>query len=171
MSHKLFAGTWKGRGQVMKRTGEVVATYQEIFLVQVTRQTPQFTIYRLHQDTQHAVSGKPMHAETGFLKIMSDSLSATLNMSHPFPSGAINEMAYGQMVDQTLTLESNDFQRAKSTAAPDANKKQVTAFKREYKIVDDKLHYDQYLATDNSNGELYHHLHCEMERDTTMDGA
>ena len=160
-SLKIFAGTWKGRGQVLKRTGEVAATYTETAVWEITRATPTFVVYRLHQDTQNAETAKPMHTETGFLKILQENGEATMNLCHPFPSGFVNEMSYGKLNGNLLTVEANDFQRVGSSNSDRSDAKQVTGFKREYKVVDDKLLYDQYLAS--GGGELYHHLHCEME--------
>jgi hypothetical protein len=157
MPLQMFAGTWKGRGQVLKRTGEVAATYTEVAVWELTRQTPAFVVYKLYQDTRHADTSKPMHTETGFLKIMKESGQATLNLAHPFPSGFVNEMSYGKLDGNMLTLEANDFQRAAPT---NSDSKQVTGFKREYTLMGEKLVYDQYLAS--GGGELYHHLKCEL---------
>ena len=156
----LWQGTWQGRGTVLKRSGEVAASYLETATWEATRQTPDFVVYNVHQNTRHEVSSKPMHTETGFLKIVKDTGAAVLGLTHPFPSGMVNEISKGELQDQVLTLSSQDFQRA---VASGDDAKQVTAFKRIYKLVDEsKLHYDQYLKV--GDGEMYHHLHCEMER-------
>jgi hypothetical protein len=156
----IFAGKWKGKGSVFKKTGGVATTYLETATFEIARKTPDFVVYRMHQDTKNAETSKPMHTETGFCKILSETGAATMTQAHPFPSGFIGELAEGQLrEDGTLTLVAKDFQRAVKTT--DKMDKQVTGFKREYKRSGDKLIYDQYLSSDGS--ELFHHLHCEMD--------
>jgi len=165
----LLQGTWKGRGHVLKATGEVVTQYLETATFEPTRKTPTFVVCRVHQDTKNVATGKPMHTETGFLKIMIDdsgdgNSDATMGLTHPFPSGMVQEISTGtwNAADRKLTLTAQKFSRLDS---PDNNAKSVTGFKRVYTIVqgdDTKLHYDQYMAA--GGGEMYHHLHCEMER-------
>jgi THAP4-like, heme-binding beta-barrel domain len=155
----IFAGSWKGQGKVLKRTGEVVATYLETAIFEVVRQTPDFVLYRLHQDTRNAESQKPMHTETGFCKIMIETGKATSTLVHPFLSGFVSELSEGQCSDQVLTLVAKDFQRA--TIADSVAGEPVTGFKRKYTRNGDKLVYDQYLSS--GGRDLYHHLHCELE--------
>lgn len=175
----LLQGTWKGRGRVLKATGEVVAQYLETATIQLVRQTPAFVVFTLHQDTQHAeITGKPMHTETGFLKIANSNNDddtaavATLGLTHPFPSGMVQELSTGTLREHTntdssstraqLTLTTQKFTRLDSQQ-DSVDKKQVTGFKRVYRVIDtDKLQYDQYMAV--GEGEMYHHLHCEMEK-------
>lgn len=156
----LFAGKWKGSGKVLKSTGEVAAAYKETAVFEITRKTPAFVVYRVHQDTQHAESSKPMHTETGFCRIMEETGQATMSVVHPFPKGMVSELCEGQLdlSDGKLTLVAREFMRAVKSDSLD---KQVTGYKREYKRDGDKLVYDQYLAS--GGGEMYHHLHCEME--------
>lgn len=173
----LFAGKWKGNGKVLKRTGEVAASYKETTVFEITRKTPAFIVYRVHQDTQHAATSKPMHTETGFCKIMEETGKATMSVVHPFPKGMISELSEGQLdlSSGKLTLMAKEFMRAVKTPASesdDDNNKHVTAFKREYKRDGDKLVYDQYLSSSTSPSgggddagpsQVYHHLHCELE--------
>ena len=170
MSSTLLKGTWKGRGQVLKATGEVVAHYLETATFEPTRKTPSFVVYRVHQDTQNATTGKPMHTETGFLKIMTmndggdGNGAATMGLTHPFPSGMVQEMSTGtwNAVDRQLTLTAQKLSRLDNTDDSN-NSKPVTGFKRVYTLVqDDKVIYDQFMGA--GGGEMYHHLHCEMEK-------
>jgi hypothetical protein len=158
LNTSLFAGTWKGKGRVLKRSGEEAATYLETATFEITRKTPAFVVYRMHQDTKNAETSKPMHTETGFCKILEETGAATCSLAHPFPSGFISELTEGSMSGNTLTLTARDFQRA---VKPETTDKQVTGFKREYKREGDKLIYDQYLSSGGC--DLYHHLHCEMD--------
>lgn len=161
LSTSVFSGTWRGKGSVLKKTGEVAAVYLETATFEITRKTPAFVVYRMHQDTKNADSSKPMHTETGFLKILEDTGVATSTLAHPFPSGFIGELSEGQLTGNTLTLTAKDFQRA---VQPETTDKQVTGFKREYKREGNKLIYDQYLSSGGS--DMYHHLHCEMDLQT-----
>lgn len=159
----LFAGKWKGNGKVLKSTGEVAATYKETAVFEITRKTPTFVLYRVHQDTQHAETCKPMHTETGFCRIMEETGQATMSVVHPFPKGMISELSEGQFDSSCgkLTLVAKEFMRAVKSDSLD-EEKQVTGFKREYTRDGDKLVYDQFLSSSGGGG-LYHHLHCEME--------
>eukprot|EP00977_Amphora_coffeiformis_P018200 scaffold6301_cov165-Amphora_coffeaeformis.AAC.3 len=166
----LLSGTWKGRGHVLKATGEVVTHYLETATFEPTRKTPTFVVYRVHQDTQNADTGKPMHTETGFLKMMmndgNNDAAATMGVTHPFPSGMVQEISTGiwNATERQLTLTAQKLSRL-DTAGVDnnSNSKPVTGFKRVYTVVkDDALHYDQFMAA--GGGEMYHHLHCEMEK-------
>ena len=154
----IFAGKWKGKGNVLKKTGEVAATYLETANFEITRRTPDFVVYRMHQDTKNAETSKPMHTETGFCKILGDTGAATSTLAHPFPSGFIGELSEGHLSGDILVLTAKDFQRA---VQPQNTDKQVTGFKREYTRKGDKLIYDQYLSSGGS--DMYHHLHCEMD--------
>jgi hypothetical protein len=155
----LLAGTWKGQGKVLKKSGEVAAIYLETAVFEIVRQTPDFVVYRMHQDTRNNDSQKPMHTETGFCKILMATGAATSTLSHPFPSGFVGELSEGTLVDSTLTLTAKDFQRA---VPPDESLgKHVTGFKREYTRQGDTLVYDQYLSSGGC--DLYHHLHCELD--------
>jgi hypothetical protein len=158
LSTSIFSGTWKGQGHVLKRTGEVAASYVEAATFEITRKTPAFVVYRVHQDTKNMETSKPMHTETGFLKIMEDCGDATMTCAHPFPSGFVSELSEGGLSGETLTLEAKDFQRAVKMETLD---KQVTGYKRVYTRQGDNLVYDQYLGSGGK--DLYHHLHCEME--------
>jgi hypothetical protein len=158
LSTSIFAGTWKGQGHVLKRSGEVAASYVEAATFEITRKTPAFVVYRVHQDTKNMETSKPMHTETGFLKIMEDHGDATMTCAHPFPSGFVSELSEGGLSGETLTLEAKDFQRAVKMETMD---KQVTGYRRVYTRQGDKLVYDQYLGSGGK--DLYHHLHCEME--------
>lgn len=155
----IFAGTWKGKGNVMKKTGHVATSYLETTIFEITRRTPNFVVYRMHQDTKNAETNKPMHTETGFCKILESTGAATLTLSHPFPSGFVGEMSEGQLSENQLTLVAKDFQRA---VKPETMDKQVTGFKRVYTREGDKLIYDQYLSS--GGGELYLHLHCVLDK-------
>ena len=154
----IFAGTWKGQGKVLKRSGEIATTYLETAIFEITRKTPAFVVYRMHQDTKNEQTSKPVHTETGFCKIVEGTGEATLTMAHPFPSGNIGELSVGSLSETTLTLTAKDFQRA---VEPATMEKQVTGFKRVYSREGDKLVYEQYLAS--GGNEMYQHLHCEME--------
>ena len=168
----LLQGTWKGRGHVLKATGEIVTQYLETAIFETTRKTPAFVVYRVHQDTKNANSGKPMHTETGFLKIIikdgdeNEVAAATMGLTHPFPSGMVQEMSTGtwNAAERQLTLTAQTLARLDNVSDDNSGSKPVTGFKRVYTVVepDKKLHYDQFMAA--GGGEMYHHLHCEMEK-------
>ena len=136
------------------------------------RKTDSFVVYRHLQETQHATAGKPMHTETGFLKLATDG-TAVGSFAHPFPSGFVQEMSRGvwEKINEDdkndtlqVTLQAKDFQRA--VANPPANgKKQVHGFKRVYTLQgNDNLSYKQFLSTTEGGDNLYHHLSCSFTK-------
>lgn len=90
--------------------------------------------------------------------------ATTPTVSHPFPSGPVNEMAHARSADGELTVQSTNFQRAE---VPNTATKQMTAFACSYQLraqpqVTDGLSYNQYL--DIHGGELHHYLFCATKR-------
>lgn len=173
-----LAGTWQGQGQVLNASGETVATYMEQATFEILRQTNTAVVYRHLQKTRHATANKPMHAETGFLKLDSTAdKTATASFAHPFPSGFVQEMSHGTWKYNNnddanassclqITLDAQDFQRA-ATSAATSDKKQVQGFRRVYTLMGDgTLSYKQYLSTTAGGDNLYHHLTCSMKRDS-----
>ena len=169
-----LVGTWQGQGHVLNAAGETVATYVEQASLELLRRTDTAVVYRHWQQTRHAVvPDKPMHAETGFIKLdlINDHQTATGSFAHPFPSGFVQEMAHGTWTHDNdasclqITLDAKDFQRAAVAAAAD-DKKQVQGFRRVYTYSgkDDTLSYEQYLSTSAGGDNLYHHLTCSMTR-------
>ena len=110
-----------------------------------------------------------MHTETGFCKVMLGSGECTMQQAHPFPSGFISELSEGKLSEggNVMTLVAKDFQRAKkedNNEKDGSGSKKLTGFKRVYEVdaAKGKLKYDQYLSSGGC--DLFHHLHCEMER-------
>jgi len=180
LNPEAFAGTWKGKGTIFPAPTSpnhlTTVPYDETAVFEVVRKTPDFVVYRVHQDTKHGVEkDKPMHTETGFLKIMADSGDSTMQVVHPFPKGFVSELTEGRLVVEEeeggssipkLKLKAKEFQRAKSDSSDDGSKS-VTGLERHYKVLDDgggkvRLVYEQYLSS--GGRDPFHHLHCEMTK-------
>lgn len=163
-------GTWKGQGTVTSNG----LKYNETSTFTLLRSEPAM-IVNWQQFTKHSESGKPLHAENGFLKILpvkitaaddglesgSSGYKAELMLSHPF---SVNEFYKkgsfsfeGNSFRCEASEESGSFQRG-----PAAKGKAVTAMRREYRLDESgKLVYDIWLGVDGA--EPKHHLHCELE--------
>eukprot|EP00490_Sorites_sp_Unknown_P025115 CAMPEP_0114695704 /NCGR_PEP_ID=MMETSP0191-20121206/71687_1 /TAXON_ID=126664 /ORGANISM="Sorites sp." /LENGTH=150 /DNA_ID=CAMNT_0001992339 /DNA_START=18 /DNA_END=470 /DNA_ORIENTATION=+ len=137
-------GAWKGKGKVLPKGIE----YLESSTFLLLREEPAYVI-NWQQFTKHAETLKPMHAENGFLKIL----------SHPFSVNEYYKTAhfdFDKNIFECVADTEDCFQRG-----PAAGGKPATGSRRIYKLEDDKLIYDMYLRTEGSD-EFVHHLHCEM---------
>ena len=155
-----FLGKWRGKGLVLGVPKSPV-NYLEETTFTLVRTEPAIVI-SLQQNTRHAESGAPMHAENGFVKILppKDGMSGRaveMMLSHPF---SLNEFEYGTYDGESLRVESSKpehFQRGIT-----AKGKQATRFRREYWL-NEKGHlcYKMYLGVDGA--DPYEHLNGELE--------
>eukprot|EP00347_Sterkiella_histriomuscorum_P009863 403339587 len=154
-------GKWCGQGRLLDR--DVSYTEESTYIL--LRQEPAIVI-NAQQFTKHAISGAPMHAENGFIKILpvkdlEGKNKTEANYSHPF---SLNEFDFGNYdsVNNKLTIaaiEPEHFQRGKT-----AKGKQTTGLKRSYWLDSETgdLCYQIDLAVDG--GELKPHLECRMQK-------
>ncbi|XP_011636803.1 THAP domain-containing protein 4-like [Pogonomyrmex barbatus] len=85
---------------------------------------------------------KPMHQETGFLKVNPGTNQVSLILAHNF---GLTTIECGEVIDKTINLNSTDIVRLKGTKMP-----HVTQIRREYKLCDNCLEYVFYMATSNT---------------------
>jgi hypothetical protein len=160
-----LVGTWKGEGTVDRRPISAAPVYSEVLEIRVVRQTPEFVVLHWFQDTKNTSTGKPMHTETGFLKVLnreepgaarSSGMESSTNLSfkveagftHPFPPGLATELSKGTLLSSTtsddnqtsvlLSLESHDFCRANASPDEDKDDHILRHYIRGYKVVERK---------------------------------
>ena len=83
-----LAGKWTGSGAIVDKGG---IEYNETVEFKICKTEP-VVLFMYSQGTSHKVSGKPMHAENGFLKIFPGNGKVEASYSHPF---SLNEFEYG----------------------------------------------------------------------------
>ena len=106
--------------------------------------------------TTHAVSGQPMHRETGFLRISPNSDAVALVLSHNFGLSSVEEGVCGP--EGLLELESTSIGRMAWTKEP-----RVTQIKRVFTLSEKKsLVQKVFMATERT--ALSQHLVAEYEK-------
>jgi uncharacterized protein YceH (UPF0502 family) len=144
-----FAGTWRGAGAGEYPTIEPFAYTQEIVLHPVPGKA--FLAYR--STTRHATEDRPLHAESGFLRLVGDG-GVELVVAQ---ANGIVEIGEGLLDGGELLLASTTV-RGSSTA------KEATAVERRYQVDGDQLTYD--LAMAAVGHPLTHHLRARLRRAT-----
>ncbi|XP_012527867.3 peroxynitrite isomerase THAP4 [Monomorium pharaonis] len=95
---------------------------------------------------------KPMHRETGFLRVNPGTNQVTLILAHNF---GLTTIECGEITDKTIHLNSTDITSIKEAKAP-----HVTQIRREFKFLNNCLEYVLYMATSNTT-ELTEHLRAK----------
>jgi len=138
-------GTWRGNGHGSYPT---IAPFDYIEAVSFTHVGKPFLAYG--QRTQAADDGRPLHAETGYLRGPAPG-RAELVVAHP--TGLV-EVGEGSWDGETLLL------LAQVTGT--ASAKSVTAVERRFILDGDVLRYQ--LAMSAVGQPLTHHLQAELHR-------
>ncbi|MGH3970574.1 MAG: peroxynitrite isomerase [Mycobacterium sp.] len=143
-------GTWAGRGSGEYPTIESFDYLEEVVFSHVGKP---FLVYG--QKTRAATDGKPLHAETGYLRVPQPG-RVELVLAHPSGITEIEVGTYtatGDVIELELTTSSIGL-------APTA--KEVTALGRSFRIDGDELSYS--LRMGAVGQPLQHHLSALLQR-------
>ncbi len=143
-------GTWQGRGSGTYPTIEPFDYLEEVTFSHVGKP---FLIYG--QKTKSAADGKPLHAETGYLRVPQPG-HVELVVAHP---SGITEIEVGTYAADGTTIEL-EMTTANIGLTPTA--KEVTALGRSFRIDGDKLSYS--LEMGAVGQPLQHHLSAVLRR-------
>jgi THAP4-like, heme-binding beta-barrel domain len=150
--HALAAllGTWQGRGSGDYPTIEPFEYLEEVVFSHVGKP---FLVYG--QKTRAATDGKPLHAETGYLRVPRPG-HVELVLAHP---SGITEIEVGTYTSDGAAIEL-DMSTTQIGRTPTA--KEVTALGRRFRVADDELSYSLQMGAVGQ--PLQHHLSAVLHR-------
>lgn len=145
-------GTWEGDGAGDYPTIEAFRYREQVTFGHVGKP---FLSYG--QRTWHPEHGTPMHAETGYLRVVSAPGTAgpadvELVLAHPT---GIVEVEEGNLEAGVLRLVTTSIGRS-------ATAKDVVSLRREFRFADGELSYDLWMAY--AEVPETHHLHATLRR-------
>jgi hypothetical protein len=143
-------GTWQGRGSGTYPTIEPFDYLEEVAFSHVGKP---FLVYG--QKTRAATDGKPLHAETGYLRVPRPG-HVELVLAHP---SGITEIEVGTYTADGTTIEL-DMTAANIGLTPTA--KEVTALGRSFRVDGDELSYSLQMGAVGQ--PLQHHLGAILHR-------
>jgi len=143
-------GTWSGRGAGEYPTIESFGYFEEVTFSHVGKP---FLVYG--QRTKATDDGRPLHAETGFLRVPSPD-RVELVLAHPT---GITEIQEGTLSVDGTTLE---LELTATTIGRTSSAKDVTALSRSIRIDGDELTYT--LRMGAVGQPLQHHLAATLHR-------
>ncbi|MFD4429109.1 peroxynitrite isomerase [Nocardia sp. NPDC058497] len=143
-------GSWRGRGHGEYPTIESFDYVEEITFGHLGKP---FLTYR--QRTKSAADGRPMHAETGYLRCPAPG-RVELMLAHPTGITEISEGTITETVDG-IRLELNSTNIGRSGSA-----KSVTALGRSFHVTGDTIDYTLRMAAVGES--LQHHLAATLQR-------
>jgi hypothetical protein len=145
-------GTWRGRGSGTYPTIEPFDYLEEVVFSHVGKP---FLVYG--QKTRSAADGKPLHAETGYLRVPRPG-HVELVLAHP---SGITEIEVGTYTANGTTIEL-EMTAANIGLTPTA--KEVTALGRSFRVDGDELSYSLQMGA--VGRPLQHHLAAELRRES-----
>ena len=146
-------GDWRGEGEGQWASGQ---PFRYLEWVTFGHNGKPFVAYS--QRTTAADDGRPLHAETGYLRALPDG-AVEVAMTHPI---GVVEIETGRWEGNRLTLRT-----AVVECTPTA--KTVTGLERDFELDGDILIYRLRMATDG--GEPRPHLAAELRRVRANDGT
>jgi hypothetical protein len=143
-------GTWQGRGSGDYPTIEPFEYLEEVAFSHVGKP---FLVYG--QKTRAAADGKPLHAETGYLRVPRPG-HVELVLAHP---SGITEIEVGTYTSDGAAVEL-DMSTTQIGRTPTA--KEVTALGRRFRVDGDELSYSLQMGAVGQ--PLQHHLSAVLHR-------
>jgi THAP4-like, heme-binding beta-barrel domain len=143
-------GVWEGRGSGNYPTIEPFEYLEEVAFSHVGKP---FLIYG--QKTRAATDGKPLHAETGYLRVPQPG-HVELVLAHP---SGITEIEVGTYTADGMTIE---LEMTASNIALTPTAKEVTAIGRHFRVDGDELSYTLQMAAVGQ--PVQHHLAAVLHR-------
>jgi hypothetical protein len=143
-------GAWAGRGSGKYPTIEPFDYLEEVVFSQVGRP---FLVYG--QKTASAVDGKPLHAETGYLRVPQPGY-VELVLAHP---SGITEIEVGTYTVAGATIE---LEMTASTIGRTPTAKEVSTLGRRFRVDGDELSYSLQMGAVGQS--LQHHLAAVLYR-------
>jgi hypothetical protein len=143
-------GTWSGRGDGEYPTIEPFGYLEEVTFGHVGKP---FLVYG--QRTRSTDDGRPLHAETGYLRMPSPD-RVELVLAHPT---GITEIQEGTLSTTGTTLE---LELAATTIGRTSSAKEVTALSRTFRVDGDELTYTLQMGAVGL--PLQHHLAATLHR-------
>lgn len=143
-------GTWSGRGSGVYPTIESFDYLEEVVFAHVGKP---FLAYR--QKTKAVADGKPLHAETGYLRVPQPGRVEWV-LAHP---SGITEIEVGSFSTSGDIVE---FEMTASTIGLTPSAKEVTALGRRYRFDGDELSYT--LAMGAVGQPAQNHLTAVLRR-------
>jgi hypothetical protein len=143
-------GTWAGRGSGEYPTIEPFEYLEEVVFSHVGKP---FLVYG--QKTAAAVDGKPLHAETGYLRVPQPG-RIELVLAHP---SGITEIEVGTYTANGATIE---LEMTASTIGLTPTAKEVTALGRRFRVDGDELSYSLQMGAVGQS--VQHHLGAVLHR-------
>jgi THAP4-like, heme-binding beta-barrel domain len=143
-------GTWQGRGSGNYPTIEPFDYLEEVTFAHVGKP---FLVYG--QKTRDATDGKPLHAETGYLRLPRPG-HVEFVLAHP---SGITEIEVGTLTVDGTTIEL-DMTATQIGLTPTA--KEVTALGRRFRVDGDELSYSMQMGAVGQ--PVQHHLSAVLHR-------
>jgi hypothetical protein len=143
-------GAWEGRGSGTYPTIEPFDYVEEVVFSHVGKP---FLVYA--QKTRAATDGKPLHAETGYLRVPQPG-HVELVLAHP---SGITEIEVGTYTADGMTIE---LDMTASTIGLTPTAKEVTALGRRFRVDGDELSYSLQMAAVGQ--PVQHHLAAVLHR-------
>ena len=145
-----LVGLWRGGGQGAYPTIEPFAFGEELRFSVV----PGKPFFAYSSRTTHADDGRPLHAETGWLRAVGDD---RFELAVAQGSGVV------EVVEGALTPDGDGLDLVSTLVGGSTTAKSVTATTRSYRWTVDRISYD--LAMAAVGQDLHHHLTGELFRD------
>jgi hypothetical protein len=153
-------GVWEGNGKGNYPPRVPEFSYAETLSINPTSKP---SVWEYRSSTVHALSGKPMHIESGFIRT-SPNGSVELIATHPF---GLIELSIGECLNENsveLLASDKTLHRVQSATEPF-----TVALKRRYEISSDGLglSFSMEMATSN-HPEFQSHLVCNLIKTTIV---
>jgi hypothetical protein len=143
-------GSWAGRGAGEYPTIQPFEYLEEVVFTHVGKPFLAYT-----QKTKGAADGKPMHAETGYLRVPKPG-HVELVLAHPSGVTEIEVGSY-RVADGVIDIE-----LATTSVGLTPTAKEVSALGRSFRIVGDELSYSVRMGAVGQ--QLQHHLAAVLRR-------